>query len=202
MHWKSADWLAPVAAGIGVLGTLAASTVLDDSTAQGSPWVALAAATAAAAVAASTSLYTLRRKEARRSSDRVFIIYAHQDKKDAQLVADWLRQEGFDPWVDTEQIAAGQQWKEAIRSGLEGSGAALLLVTPNLDSSQGSTASEIRRAMAELRSKDRQLSPVIPVILQDADVPPMMRDVQAVSFQDEAGRTKIRDGLRRVLTGQ
>jgi hypothetical protein len=53
-----------------------------------------------------------------------------------------------------------------------------------------------------LRSKDQRLSPVIPVLLQDADIPPVMGDLHAVSFQDEAGRAKIRDGLRRVLTGR
>jgi hypothetical protein len=200
MRMKSADRLSLAAAVVAALATIAAS--IWDSNRTSSSWVALAAAAGTAVAAAILSLSTLRRRERRSSSNRVFIIHAYEDADQARLVADWLRNEGFEPWLDTERISAGQHWKEAITQGLEGSGAALLVVTSNLDTSKGSTSEELRRAMAELRSKDQRLSPVIPVLFQEAEVPPMMRDFSAAAFRDEAGRASIRNGLRRVLTGE
>ena len=199
MRMKLADRLSLAAAAVAAIATIAASILDSDRTS--SSWVALAAAAGGAMVAAALSLTTLRRKERLSSSNRVFIIHAHEDADKAKVVADWLRDEGFEPWLDTERILAGQQWKEGITKGLEESGAALLLVTSNLDTSKGSTSEELRRAMAELRSRDPHLSPVIPVLFQGADMPPTMRDFHAAPFRDEAGRANIRNGLRRVLTG-
>lgn len=200
MRSRSADWLSLGAAVVAVVATVAAS-IWDDNRA-GTLWVALAAGATGAIAAAALSMYSLRRRERRNLSNRVFIIHSHEDADQARLVANWLRVEGFEPWLDTERISAGQLWKDAVSKGLEESGAALLLVTSNLDTSKGSTSEELRRAMAQLRSMDEDLSPVIPVIFQDADLPPMMRDIQAAAFRDEAGRDTIRDGLRRVLTGR
>lgn len=199
MRMKSADRLSLAAAGIAAVATVMAS--IGGSSRASSSWVALAAAAGGAIAAAMLSLATLRRRERRSSSNRVFIIHAHEDGEQAKVVADWLRDEGFEPWLDIERISAGQQWREAVAQGLEQSGAALLLVTSNLDTSKGSTSEELRRAMAELRSKDEHLSPVIPVLFHDSDVPTAIRDFHAAPFSDDAGRVNIRNGLRRVLTG-
>lgn len=202
MRWRSAESFSLVAAILAALATLAA-VAWDQTDGTGTPWGALAAAMGGAVAAASISLAGFRHREGQRSPKRVFIIHAHEDVAQARVVAEWLRAEGLEPWLDVERISAGQSWKDAIDQGLNGSGAALVLISSNFDTARESTATrELRRAMTELRSKDEQLSPVIPVLLQDTDVPPPVRDLHAVSFHDEAGRANIRDGLRRVLTGR
>jgi hypothetical protein len=182
-------------------GGVAVATVLEVT--KGRSWSALAGiATAGAALFASlVSVIDLRRTDARQASNRVFIIYAHEDHPQARAVADWLRTEGFSPWLDLEQIEPGSQWRQVIRSALSESGAALVLVSDHLDPSVGQVADEIRTARAILHSRDKQLSPVLPVLIGHGHPPSIIADIQAVQFSDEQSRTRLKEGLRRVLSG-
>lgn len=45
---------------------------------------------------------------------RIFLTYAHEDRKAVISVYERLKKEGFDPWMDVENLQAGQEWTSEI----------------------------------------------------------------------------------------
>ena len=67
-------------------------------------------------------------KKASRSR-HVFLSYASQDKEPAHQVANELRNAGFEPWLDEQQLQPGENWSQAIGHALETSDAIVLIVS-------------------------------------------------------------------------
>ena len=195
IDWTKLALSLAAAAGVFVAGVLVQ---------RGVGWsVAVAAlSTLAALFAVIFSIGDKRSRDRARDPDRVVVIYARQDLDNAKAVADWLRSEGFSPWLDVEQIEPGSRWPEALRAGIRTSGAALVLVTENLDQHGGWVAREIELARMLLRSRDPELSPIIPLLMDNAELPRSIRDIQGISFLEEDGKMRLLGVLRRVLSGR
>ena len=61
---------------------------------------------------------------------RVFISYAREDGDLAARIFDALQKAHFEPWLDRESLAGGEEWDQRIESGLEESDFVLVLYTP------------------------------------------------------------------------
>jgi hypothetical protein len=61
---------------------------------------------------------------------RVFISYAREDGDLASRVFDSLQKAHFDPWLDKESLAGGDDWDKRIEADLDASDFALVLYTP------------------------------------------------------------------------
>jgi WD40 repeat protein len=110
---------------------------------------------------------------------RVFISYARKDGAQlAQcLVAD-LAANGFQPWFDTGDIAAGDSWTDDIERGIDGADAVLALLTP------GSYSSRICRA-EQLRAL-RKGKLVIPLLAKSgSDIPLHLEPANYRDFTDD-----------------
>ncbi|GAK60594.1 serine/threonine protein kinase [Candidatus Vecturithrix granuli] len=60
---------------------------------------------------------------------KVFICYAREDMAIAKYLYQDLRQPGIRPWMDTEDLQPGQQWKEVIADELQRSDFVLVLLS-------------------------------------------------------------------------
>jgi hypothetical protein len=60
------------------------------------------------------SVYVLRMKERLLRRKRVFVIYSHRDVEAASKLVAQLRDAGFDPWFDRDEIAPGQRIEGAL----------------------------------------------------------------------------------------
>jgi hypothetical protein len=103
-------------------------------------------------------------------NDRIFISYAHQDARAAEVVRQALSDAGFRPWIDTREIRPGESFIAAMNEGVGSASYLLLLV------SQATQLSEwvSREWMSALANR---ATVVIPVRLDDAPVPPLLRDI-------------------------
>lgn len=54
-----------------------------------------------------------------RESLRVFLAHSHHDKGFVREVYSLLRADGFDPWLDEEDLDPGQDWEHEIRNRSE-----------------------------------------------------------------------------------
>ncbi len=95
---------------------------------------------------------------------RVFFSYSHEDQDLARSLADFLRSEGFVPWLAEDEIAIGDN--VALRSGeaLRDSDAMVVLLSPST-AKNPNIAFEIGYALGERRYARR----VIPVLVRGAD---------------------------------
>jgi hypothetical protein len=66
----------------------------------------------------------------------VFISYKHEEKEFADMLIRQLQLAGFPIWVDTEQLRAGENWREAINFAIQDSFALVLVITPEARESQ------------------------------------------------------------------
>ncbi len=156
-------------------------------------------ALAASAYAAVFSVYLSRIRERRLRQRRVFIIYSSKDRGPAADVVQHLRSNGYNPWFDVDEIAPGQKWAQSVMKGISESAVALYLVSENMKSSSKFVSEELKAAMSVMRSKDESFSPVIPVRLDDAEVPQELADVHWVDLRSKDGLEQLEKGLKRVL---
>ncbi len=92
---------------------------------------------------------------------QVFISHSARDRKAAQRVAAALKEEGFQVWWDEDAIPAGSNWAEEIAQALNRSEAIVILISPDLMSSDYAKK-EIDFALSGEKFNRR----VIPVLLK------------------------------------
>jgi len=62
---------------------------------------------------------------------RVFINYSRQDTEVANRLYNDLRVSGLDPWLDTESLLGGQNWRIAIKEAIKNSRYFIPLLSSN-----------------------------------------------------------------------
>jgi len=150
-----------------------------------------------AAMAATMSILISRRLSREREKRTVFLIYAREDLEAARKIAADLREQGFSPWLDVEEITPGQVWQKAVINALEKSATAIVLVSKNL-AKKGFVQEELKVALEILQEREKDMSPVIPVRLDDTEVPERLSHIQWVNFFEENGLERLLKGLSRI----
>lgn len=148
--------------------------------------VASLAAAMMAAFSAFAMLAILRLKRAERAR-RIFLIYAREDLETAKEIAELLRENDLEPWLDVEKITAGQIWSDEIQSALNKSAMALVLLSNNLQNSTYA-AKELKAAISSLESSDRMSSPLIPVRIDESEIPPSIAHIQTVDYKQKGAK--------------
>jgi hypothetical protein len=155
-----------------------------------------------AAFAGISSVYILRRKEQIRRKRRVFIIYSHEDYQVAAHLVEMLRENGFDPWFDQNEIVPGQRVEEAVTKGLSQSAIAILLVSKNIENASNAVSFQLAIALSSLRGKNELYSPVIPVLLDDQPPPEELRGIRSCRLEDDKDFDFLVRGLNTALETQ
>lgn len=150
-----------------------------------------------AAMAAIMSIMMSRHLERERERRRIFLIYAREDIEAARQLADELKQNGYNPWLDVLEITPGQIWQRAVLRALEESSIAIVLISQHL-SKQGFVQKELKIALDTLQEKEKDMSPVIPVRLDDSPVPDRLSHVQWVNLFEANGMERLLMGLSKI----
>ncbi len=113
-------------------------------------------------------------------SCRIFISYAHRDGAPlAQYLQAELTESGFDAWLDTHRLYAGDAWSREIEEAIDRAAVVLALL------SAGSFTSDICRA--EQRRALEKGKRVVPLRVQtDCDVPLYLQTRQWLDFSNPA----------------
>ncbi len=78
----------------------------------------------------------------------VFISYAKEDRLEAERLHRDLRREGFDAWIDSQDLLAGSNWSTEIRRAIRASQYCVLLLSQKCMTKRGFVHREIREALA------------------------------------------------------
>lgn len=123
------------------------------------------------------------------SRQRVFISYARANRSFVDRLSKDLRAGGIDVWLDTSEIAAGDNWQVAIENGLRDSAALLYVATERSAESHWMTR--------EVQLMLERRTPIIPLVLDDAGaatLPDFLTNIQWVDFRGD-----YEGGLRLLL---
>lgn len=132
---------------------------------------------------------------------QVFIAYAAEDLPRASLLCEALRQERCAPWLDKEQLLAGQNWPEAIERAIEVSDVFVACFTRRSVTKRGMFQQELRHALECARRRPLDDSFLMPVRLEECRVPGRISDqVQYVDlFPDwEKGVRRLSRAIRKA----
>jgi len=109
----------------------------------------------------------------------VFVSYKHEEEVFSQMLIHQLQAAGFRVWIDTEQLRAGENWREAINYAIKDSFALVLVISPNAQKSEYVTYEWAFAQGAGVK--------VIPLLLKPTDrLHPQLEMLQYLDFTDQA----------------
>jgi hypothetical protein len=125
---------------------------------------------------------------------RVFLCHASQDKPAVWKLHRYLKQHGAKPWLDQADLLPGENWEVEIPKALYNSDVILVCLSKNSVDKEGYVQKEITFALDKAQEKPEGTIFIIPVKLEDCDVPRRLNRYQWVDLFRA-------DGYRRLLLG-
>ncbi len=111
------------------------------------------------------------------AGSNVFISYCRKDMDFANQIVSMLEDEGYDPKIDRDDIAATEQWEARLQELISSSDTVVFVLTDDYLASQN-CGWEIQQAVA----RNKRLIPLLPKPLTAKDVPPELSRLNYIHF--------------------
>ena len=116
----------------------------------------------------------------RKTDGKVFLSYAKADRRQAQGIAQHLRDAGFQVWDPEREILPGEDFTFSLRKALDSASAMVVLISPEAIESRSVTR-EIEYALGARRLRGR----LIPVVVRPARRAPwILQMLQPLRYED------------------
>lgn len=127
----------------------------------------------------------------------VFISYSHRDKDFVDKLAIQLVQKNVHAWVDRWELSVGDSLIDKIQDAVEGASALLVVLSPESIQSQWCKR-ELSAGL--LRELEEKRVVVMPVLLQDCEIPIFARGKLYADFRNnfDVGLKAIIDGIAKI----
>ena len=124
-------------------------------------------------------------------ASQVFLCHASEDKQKVLEVYTRLRDEGFKPWIDKEDLLPGQFWEHEIPKAIKSSDFVILFLSKTSVSKRGYVQKEVKLALDVLDQSPEGRIFVIPVRLDDCEVPERFRQLHWCNLFENDGWDRI-----------
>lgn len=129
----------------------------------------------------------------------IFVSYSHSDKDFAHRLATRLVADKANVWVDEWELHVGDSITRKIEDALEDASALIVVL------SQASVESEwVRRELSAglIRELEERRVVVLPVLLEDCEIPLFLRDKKYADFRDsyDEGWKDVKEAVARVTS--
>lgn len=115
----------------------------------------------------------------------IFLSYASPDCERVREYYAALVADGLDPWFDKEKLVAGQNWEFEIKRALARADIIVVFLSDNSIDRRGYVQKEMRIALDQAQSKLYDDIYVIPVMLDEVQIPPQLAAIQVVMAASE-----------------
>jgi serine/threonine-protein kinase len=122
---------------------------------------------------------------------RVFLCHASQDKPAVWNLYRYLKQRGVQPWLDQADLLPGQNWEVEIPKALFASDVILVCLSKNSINKEGYVQKEIAFALDKALEKPEGTIFIIPVKLEQCEVPRRVGMYQWVDYFRTDGRRRL-----------
>jgi hypothetical protein len=127
---------------------------------------------------------------------KVFLCHASADKPQVRELYRYLRKRGIRPWLDEIDLMGGQEWEEEIQKALESCDVVIICLTRHSVSQEGYNQREMRFALDKALNMPPGRIFLIPVRLEECDVPQGLRRYQWVDLFSDRGHERLMRSLR------
>ena len=127
----------------------------------------------------------------------VFLSYSKEDREIVRRVAEGLGKAGIRTWFDEQSIKWGANFVQEIERGLDAADFVVVFVSPGL---MRSSWAQEELAFAMSRQVSGRRVRLMPVLLADTDMPPLLRTISYLDLRDGDADRAIKlliDAIRR-----
>lgn len=122
---------------------------------------------------------------------RVFLCYATGDKPAVRRLYRWLLDEGFQPWLDEEELLPGQRWREEISKAVLTADVVLVCLSHHAINKAGYMQREMRMALDIAEEQPESTIYLVPLRLEPCELPERISHFHAVDLFDERGWARL-----------
>jgi hypothetical protein len=126
---------------------------------------------------------------------QVFLCHASPDKLAVRQLYVRLREDEFSPWFDEENLLSGQKWDDEIRKAVRSSDVIVVCLSRNAINKSGYVQKEIKMALDIADEKPEGHIFVIPLKLEECEVPDRLQTFQWVDLFKERGYERLKSAL-------
>lgn len=129
----------------------------------------------------------------------IFISYASPDRERVLPFFEWIEKQGFNVWMDCRRLKPGQNWNFEINRALGKATFVLSFISKLSFDRRGYLQRELKLALDKLAEKLIDDIYLIPVLLDDVQIPDQLKVLQCVRASDLQCREQIADALQHQL---
>ncbi len=122
---------------------------------------------------------------------QIFLCHAKEDKEKVIEIYKTLQSKGFNPWIDKENLLPGQYWDEEIQKAIKTSKFMLIFFSKTSVSKIGYVQKEFKLGLDTLKEIPSGQIFVIPVRVDDCNVPQEFQRIHYVDLFESDGIGKI-----------
>lgn len=132
---------------------------------------------------------------------KIFLCHASDDKNFVQTLYYRLSNDELDVWLDNEKLLPGQKWEQEIPKAVKEADVVIICISKASVTKEGYFQKEIRFALDVANEKPEGTVYLIPVKLENCEVPNSLKEWQWVDLSsdrkliDKAGYTKLLKSL-------
>jgi hypothetical protein len=127
---------------------------------------------------------------------KVFLCHARNDKAQARELFRYLKRRKVDAWLDETNLLPGQDWDLEIYKATRDADVIIICISKESIAKEGYVQKEIRRALDISEEKPDGTIFVIPLRLEECEVPIRLKKYQWVDLFDEGGYEKLMKSLK------
>lgn len=125
-----------------------------------------------------------------------FLCHSSGDKPAVRNLYERLIAEGVEPWLDEEKILPGQDWNLEITKAVRATDSVIVCLSRGSISKVGYVQKELKRILDVADEQPEGKIFVIPVKLEECELPERLRQVQAVNLFEQRGFERLMRALR------
>lgn len=136
---------------------------------------------------------------------RIFLSYAREDRVAVEALYNKLTEAGFSPWRDVADILPGEKWAGSIEKAIREADFILACLSTNSVDKRGWVQRELKAALDVMQGMLDTDIYLIPVRMEECDIPDSLRDFQVVNLYESDGWRRLvaalNEGLKRQPKG-
>jgi len=128
---------------------------------------------------------------------RIFLCHSSGDKPAVRNLYQRLSSDGFDPWLDEEKFLGGQKWEPEIAKAVKNSDVVIVCLSHKAINKAGYVHKEIKFALDKAEEQPEDTIYLIPLKLEECDVPERLRHLHRIDFFEEKGYERLTNSLQK-----
>lgn len=132
------------------------------------------------------------------SDVKIFVSYASEDKDTVKRIYTRLKNKGYTPWMDEYNLLGGKPWKPTIKKAIADCDLFLICLSENTDK-DSFIQHEIRDALEKSKEKRQFSTYILPLRLEDCEVPDWLKHIQWTDYFDKEGWSKLIQAIEAAI---